>query len=115
MADKLREQIALTSVEIAVICGRFSRLKEQSKKPIGYHTLADMTAHFQRKKALYLFKSQVEGLTVIGDEEIQNIADNIACSFIGAVANSGLDPSLVIRMAIAQAQLQECQDKLLGG
>ncbi len=73
--DKLRELIALTSVEIAVICGRFSRLKEQSKKPIGYHTLADMTAHFQRKKALNLFKSQVEGLTELTDAEVEVILD----------------------------------------
>ena len=41
------------------------------------------------------------------DEEIQNITDNIACSFIGAVANSGLDFNLIVRNAIAKAQLKK--------
>lgn len=41
------------------------------------------------------------------DEEIENITDNIACSFIGAVAESGLEPGIIIKRAIANNQLKK--------
>ena len=65
MADK--DTVRLTKVEIAGVCGRFARLQSESKKPIGYSSLAEMAAHNQRHKLLQSLK-QVKPL---GDEEIE--------------------------------------------
>ena len=39
-----------TGLDIAKVCGKFSRLQDESKKPIGLHTLADMAALMQFRK-----------------------------------------------------------------
>lgn len=66
----LRDKKKLTKPEIAGVCGRFARLKQQSKKPIGYSSLAEMAALAQYKKFLALIKAELEGLTVLGDDGI---------------------------------------------
>ena len=47
------------------------------------------------------------------DEEITNITDNIACSFIGDVANSGLDFDVIVRQAIAKNQLKKVVELII--
>lgn len=50
---------------------------------------------------------------LLKDEEITNISDNIACSFIGAVAESGLEPEPIIKRAIAKAQLKKLVEDIV--
>ena len=51
--------LRLDKVEIAGICGRFARLKEQSKKPIGLSTLAEMASVRSSKKTARIVRAEI--------------------------------------------------------
>ena len=57
----MSEDKRLDKVEIARVCGRFSRLKEQSKKTIGYNTLAEMASLASSKKSAKLVRKEIGG------------------------------------------------------
>ena len=73
MADKLKEQLNIPLIELVTnpefITTAYKCLGSDSPDVIG---LVDMPQAVECKaKLLNLFKSQVKGLTVIGDEEIE--------------------------------------------
>ncbi len=113
MADKLREQIARTNYQFAywIDDKDIARKWKADKHKKRWYYGAD--------HALNLFKSQVEGLTVIGDEGIQKASDKYVP--VWEVGGKQLSKVEILQRqharlrAIAKAQLQDSKDKLLEG
>lgn len=69
--DKELEKCRLTGPEVAGICGRFARLKDESKNPIGYSSLAEMAVIHTLRKAIPIISAETS-------EELDDIKLEVA-------------------------------------